>query len=112
MSRNGYLVTREQAMKKTLVIFRRFKDNGDIIALFPEEPHDLLGRYCVSYMRVGQHAGADYPGVIRASTPAKRSEYASLARELRRIGYKLRIGNRASPVSHKARQLEASANNG
>lgn len=61
-------------------------------------------------MRVGQHAGADYPGVIRNTKPAKRSEYLSLLKELRRIGYKLRIGNRASPASHKARQLEASAN--
>lgn len=93
---------------KTLVMFRKFNDNGEIIALFPEEPADTLGRFCSSYMHVGQHSGANYHGVIRASKPAKRNEYASLYRELRRIGYMLQIGKRASVNNHKVRQFGAS----
>lgn len=88
---------------KTLVIFRRYTDDNQIIALFPEERHDNGGRFCMSYMHVGQHGGADYHGVIQYTQPAKRSEYASLARELRSIGYKLCIGKRASQASHNKR---------
>jgi hypothetical protein len=28
------------------VIFRRWKDSGDIIALFPELPADIFGEFC------------------------------------------------------------------
>lgn len=70
----------------TKVVFRKFKQGGDIIALFPEQVNRenlMVG----SYMHVGQHSDADYIGVIAATTPAKESEYAELLAELKRIGY-------------------------
>lgn len=68
----------------TKTIFRKFK-NGEIIALFPEIPGN---RYEVlSYMSLGQHAGADYTGVIKVTTPATPEEYAPLLQELKAIGY-------------------------
>lgn len=83
----------EEDIEETLVIFRKFRDHGDVIALFPEVPWDREGR-CSSYQHLGQHGGADYLGCIYLSTPATPYEYAALKRELVERGYKLRIRKR------------------
>ncbi len=90
-----------------LVVFRRWRDCGTIIALFPELPADIYGDYCGSYEHVGQHGGADYWGVIQQTVPAKPHEYADLAEELTRIGYRLRPVRRAAPHHHERRRQEA-----
>ena len=79
-----------------LVVFRKWRDTGTIIALFPELPSDYQGWFCDSYEQVGQHGGADFHGVVQHSTPAQHDEYADLAVELARIGYRLRPIKRAS----------------
>jgi hypothetical protein len=83
----------EQDTVDTVVVFRKFKDVGSIIALFPFELADTKGN-CSSYMHVGQHGAADYAGCIRASVPATEAEYLPLKRELESIGYKLRVRTR------------------
>ena len=93
----------------TVVVFRRWKENGGIVALFPELPSDIYGCYCESYEHVGQHSGADYFGVIQHTVPAKRKEAARLARELRLIGYKLRPVRRAAWMHHMRRREAAKA---
>jgi hypothetical protein len=91
-----------------VVVFRRWHDrSGDIIALFPEIPADVGGRYCQSYMSVGQHGAADYGGVIRHTVPAGPKQYAALAAELWRIGYDLRPIRRASWRHHEVRRQTA-----
>jgi len=92
-----------------VVIFRRWRgSNGsDIIALFPELPADYQGWLCDAYEHVGQHGGADYQGVIQATTPVTVEEAAPLARELERIGYRLKPLKRASYKHHKARRATA-----
>lgn len=70
----------------TKVIFHKFKQGGDIIALFPEQLNQsnmMIG----SYMHVGQHSDADYNGVIATTTPATEGEYIELMSELKRMGY-------------------------
>jgi hypothetical protein len=37
----------------TPVVFRKWKDSGTVIALFPELPSDIHGSYCVAYEHVG-----------------------------------------------------------
>lgn len=76
-------------MQRVEVVFRKWKDSGDVIALFPELPADSHGRFCDSYMHVGQHGGADYTGVVRQTVPATPDECAALSVELNRIGYRL-----------------------
>jgi hypothetical protein len=93
----------------TLVIFRRWRDTGDIIALFPAEPSDINGWFCLSYERLGQHSGADYHGVIQATTPATDEEAAYLADELTKIGYNLQPIKRASQTVHERRRATARA---
>ena len=76
---------------KTKVVFRKFKDNNDIIALFPEDVWDHEGN-CASYMRVGQHGGADYRGLVYSGTvKATPKEYRALRQELENIGYDLKV---------------------
>ena len=94
--------------KADIVGFRRWRDCGSIIALFPALPADLYGDYCDAYEAVGQHGGADYHGVIQHTTPCSIEESADLATELRRIGYVLRPRRRASRVHHDRRRKIAS----
>jgi len=91
-----------------VVVFRRWQDqSGEIIALFPELPADIHGRYCNSYMHVGQHGGADYHNVIQHTVPVGPKQYAELAEELWRIGYNLRPVKHASRRHHDQRRATA-----
>ena len=78
--------------EETLTIFRKFKDEGDIIALFPE--HDAGNYKCSCYQQLGQHDACDYQDVVSITTLATPGEYAELKAELERIGYTLRIRKR------------------
>lgn len=76
---------------KTKVIFRKYQDNGDIIAIFPEEIGTNSPYHCNSYMTIGQHSACDPVGTIEITKSAKESEYKDLARELTNLGYNLQI---------------------
>lgn len=65
------------------VIFRKFKKEGDIIAFIPAVPANL--GLMMSYQHLGQHAEADYKGLINITKPAEPSEYESLANEISKI---------------------------
>jgi len=93
----------------TLVVFRRWREDngGEIIALFPELPADYQGRFCDAYEHVGQHGGADYYGVIQVTSPVSDQDAAPLARELERIGYRLKPIKLASHKHHEARRATA-----
>jgi len=92
----------------TKVSFRRFKDTGDIIALFPEIPHDIQGNFCVSYMRVGQHSAAD-PCLSGVSKPAsiQDEDVKALFVELTVIGYDLKPIKKVSFKMHQTRRNNA-----
>ena len=94
---------RKPTKEVTFVVFRKWRETGDVIALFPALPADIHGRYCDAYEHVGQHGGADYHGVIQATRPVSGSEAASLKRELTRRGYRLVVIQRASAGIHRQR---------
>lgn len=77
----------EQTEGETRVIFRAFKDTGDVIAFFVDI-EERTGE-CSSYMRVGQHGTASYPN--DRTRPATQEEYASLKRELEGEPYKYNL---------------------
>lgn len=77
-------------MEKTKVVFRRYPD-GQIIALFPEEPGDQAPYTCSSYMHVGQHSSADPQGVVSQTTLAEPRQYGRLKAELEGLGYDLDV---------------------
>ena len=89
----------------TPVIFRKWKDTKDIIALFPHEPCDCHSWYKVqSYMHVGQHSAADM-GIVSLTTLATPDEYVDLLAELKRIGYEdLKVYKRETPQMRSERE--------
>ena len=80
----------EQDTKKTRVVFRKWRSDKEIIALFPDISADDRG-HCSSFMHIGQHGGADYQGVIGRTVLAKPHEYEELEKELIGRGYLLKI---------------------
>lgn len=76
---------------KTKVIFRRWKDSGGIIAIFPELPGNPDPYMCMMYEHVGQHGSGDPMHVIRQSRPATPDEYTDLENELIGRGYDLAV---------------------
>jgi len=68
------------------VVFRKYS-NGDIIALFPFEPADYEGKFCMSFMHVGQSSGADARHIINTTTPATFDESKALREELSSYPY-------------------------
>lgn len=95
---------RRKACQIDIVVFRKWKDTGTVIALFPELPADIHGRYCDAYEHIGQHGGADYYGVIEQTLPATSSESAPLIKELTTIGYRLISTKRVSSRMHQTRR--------
>lgn len=69
----------------TKVIFRKFKNDGSIIAVFPENVENNYKISC--YMHVGQHFSIDYDELKKESTLATEEEYIKLKDELHNIGY-------------------------
>lgn len=75
---------------KTEVIFRMWK--GAEIALFPYEVNNIFDNSIMSYMKVGQHGGADYNHIIRSSKHINNPEDTDLYKELvREYGYDFKV---------------------
>lgn len=91
---------------KTLVVFK--KSEGIVTALFPFEPGTVDGTTMTCYEHIGQHSSACMIWARTAKT-AKPSEYRSLAKELRKIGYKLKIGKRIPRNSFDVRREKLAA---
>jgi len=87
---------------KTPVVFRVWPEGG-VLALLPTLPADVRGTLCSSYATVGQHGGADYALCVKETRPATPDEYRPLMAELERIGYALRVVQRASYTMHQVR---------
>lgn len=92
----------------TKVIFRKWRsEDHSVIALFPGMAATVGNPgHCESYAHVGQHGAADPLAVVRATRPAKPAEYKPLARELRRIGYRLKIVRRVSRKDYELRRQQ------
>jgi len=82
----------------TRVLFRKLKDNGSIIALFPDlnyQSGNANFGNIMSYMHVGQHGEADRALLRNRSllVTATKEEYADLLAELKERGYLPKVIN-------------------
>jgi len=77
---------------ETPVLFRVFK--GEVTAVFPCEPATTTGDTMTCYAHIGQHSGCSFGWYNERTRAAKPDEYASLARELESLGYRLKIYRR------------------
>jgi hypothetical protein len=87
--------------KETKVIFRMFGD-GQVIAMFPEVAADRIGKYCDSYMHVGQHSAAS-PTLVTTTKLANEEDYKDLFDELTKMGYNLKVVKYFSYTMQKKR---------
>ena len=79
---------------KTKVIYRKFKDGEEIIAVFPELSYPgFVSRkgLVLSYEHIGQHGEADYDHIIKMTTIAFPKDYEVLKAQLEDLGYDLEI---------------------
>lgn len=77
---------------KTKVLFRKCKEGGDIIAVFPRELGNGNPDNCLCYQHVGQHGSCDLAWVEKHTVTAEPGEYTDLFNELvNHCGYDLRI---------------------
>jgi len=99
-------------MKPTPVIFRTYPTGprSAVIALFPCEAASVGQPWlCSSYEHIGQHGAADPHGVVAGTRPATRKQWQPLARELRRLGYRLRIMQRIPRNAYDLRRAQLNA---
>lgn len=96
-------MTDNQTEPEVRVVFRKHNEDKQIFALFPDEPHDWDGFYCISYAHIGQHSAAKYTLCVNNSVPAKEEEYASLKEELESepYNYKLRVVKKCQPKHYQ-----------
>lgn len=93
---NAKKLNPNQDVQQTVVVFRVFKDSGNVLALFPHDQGNDEPGSCSSYMHIGQHSSANYRHCLDITRPAKTEEYESLRKELEnQIGYNLLIRKRA-----------------
>jgi len=86
------------------VVYRKYRDTGEVVALFPTLPADDMG-HVTSYMHVGQHSGANYGHVVGHTSIATRQDYAVLERELKSRGYEnLKAYRRETPRMQEERR--------
>lgn len=105
---------------KTKVIFRVWSDftghgrraesySNQVIAIFPQEAGAMSLDTCLSYMHVGQHSACGPQGLTQQLRLATPKEYRPLARELRRIGYRLDIRRRITRQDLEIRRSQIHA---
>lgn len=89
---------------KTKVIFRRFRDTEEVIALFPFLPWNSYDpRLVTSYMHHGQHGGA-VASLTATTLPASGPDVDALKRELESIGYELEVLGRIPSDAYRKRK--------
>ncbi len=89
----------------TKVVFRKYKKEGDIIALLIEQPYSNPPHpdRIMCYQHVGQHGEAYYSYCMEITVPAKPKEYASLKREMEQLGYKFKVVNKRNRYTRETK---------
>ena len=95
-------------METTKVVFRFWKEAGEIIAIFPELPSSTFTpNECESYMRVGQHGSCSAYAMVEETEPPSKYDYLkvnSLRKELEGRGYVLDEKKKISQAMHDNRR--------
>ncbi len=74
------------------VIFRTYRQGGDVIAILLDAPANP--GYVMCYQHVGQHGEGQYFAIMAQTRPATVEEYAPLKRELEGVPYRYRLALR------------------
>jgi len=85
-------ITEEVNDDLTKTVFLIHPNDPEVFAYFPEENHDVQGRYKTGYAHIGQHSAVD-PAYAEDSRLATSEEYQELKTELEGQGYELEVYN-------------------
>jgi len=83
----------------TKILFRLI--DGEVTAIMPEIPATSEND-CTCYAHIGQHSAASLD-LLRQGRPATAGEYRPLLRELRQVGYRVRVMRRCN---HEAARMK------
>lgn len=75
---------------KTNIVFRRWNDSKEVIAIFPDSPWGLFNDL-TSYMHIGQHGGCSREALEETTQCYNEPDVIALQKELESIGYNLNI---------------------
>ena len=78
---------KKAADETTPVLFRKWKKEGDVIAIFPYDLGNNDPATCSSYQHVGQHGSCDPQHLMGVTTEALPEEYEPLKQELESAPY-------------------------
>lgn len=81
----------EHAKPTLPVLFRVWRDTGDVIAVFPTLPGTYEPDTCLSYEHVGQHGACRYSVILTQTRPLRDGEGRELGAELRSIYNDVRL---------------------
>jgi len=104
-----HIINKEEAMtetistKETKVIFRAYKDDGEIIAMFPEEVGTDDPYTCASFQR-GRHYTCYPSGLVQITTSVEPEKYQILKEQLESMNYKLKVVSKLHPSYFEVRQ--------
>lgn len=92
--------------KQTVTLFRKFKSDKQVIALFVEQPFKQNDWYsCMSYMHFGQHGESHLPTVMEnTDSITTYYGYRDLMAELVSIGYNIKVTDKLLPEYQKSRR--------
>lgn len=82
---------KKAADETTPVLFRKWKKDGDVIAIFPYDVGTNDASTCSSYQHVGQHGSCDPAGLMGVTVEAAPEEYEPLKQELESSPYEYRL---------------------
>ena len=82
-----------------VVVFRKWKDSGEVIALFPGVQADHEGQ-CLAYTLRAHHVGVRYHDCLTRTVPATPADYAGLHAALRDRGHALIVRRRKPPTAN------------
>lgn len=88
------------------VIFRKFKKNGNIVAVLLEFPTEISGDYCKGFFSDLQFKSVNYRSLVSSTVLAVPEEYNFLFDELSRLGYCLNVLTKQSYAYYKSIRLE------
>lgn len=78
------------------VLFRRDRENGEVIAVFPYLAGTNDPYTCTIYVHNGQHSSAPLHAMINTTDPCASPLTDDLHKELVRIGYNLTVVKRVN----------------
>jgi hypothetical protein len=86
------------------VIYRISRKTGEIVAVFPEVPTDISGKFCKCYSSLSRFGSVDYTDLSHKTKIAVSKDYNRVHDTLLGLGYCLNIVSKCTATHTKTRK--------